>query len=380
MVQIKYQFSGKTMKSSYTPMNNRILIAAVLSLSALVAPTQNVGAAVAYTNPLTNASNVVSDFLSYTTVDSDYINNPDGGWFVVDNNYGLELLSILPNYVEGLATYNSPLQASKDWTITIQPHISAFTNNQTNPYYAAGLCLIKTSTNGLDYPNRLELNLCRTGIGGTSLRNRIVSSIFINNGETVAVVNNNLTDVYLRLKYTALTRTVISYYSTNGSNFTPIRVNNLGLEWRIRNTDELTLGLAANDQPDGREIPNYSVFPGQMYLKNLTISSPNAPSNSPQGGVIGGSLSMGNGGANSMYAGAVTISGGSLVFNTNPFNPPQTNSNNSNTNIIGGGGGNNGGSLSPTNTNSGGGATNTNGGVLPPGLPGGLPGGGAVFH
>lgn len=361
-------------------MNDRILIAAVLLLSALFAPNQNLGAAVAYTNPLTNASNVVSDFLSYTTVDSDYINNPYGGWFVVDNNYGLELLSILPNYVEGLATYNSPLQASKDWTITIQPHISAFTNNQTNPYYAAGLCLIKTSTNGLDYPNRLELNLCRTGIGGTSLRNRIVSSIFINNGETVAVVNNNLTDVYLRLKYTALTRTVISYYSTNGSNFTPIRVNNLGLEWRIRNTDELTLGLAANDQPDGREIPNYSVFPGQMYLKNLTISSPNAPSNSPQGGVIGGSLSMGNGGANSMYAGAVTISGGSLVFNTNPFNPPQTNSNNSNTNIIGGGGGNNAGSLSPTNTNSGGGATNTNGGVLPPGLPGGLLGGGAVFH
>jgi hypothetical protein len=361
-------------------MNNRILIAAVLQLSALVAPTQNVGAAVAYTNSLTNASNVVSDFLSYTTVDSDYINNPDGGWFVVDNNYGLELLSTLPNYVEGLATYNSPLQASKDWTITIQSHISAFTNNQTNPYYSAGLCLIKTSTNGLEYPNRLELNLCRTGIGGTSLKNRIVSSMFINNGEAVSVANNNLTDVYLRLKYDALTRRVGSYYSTNGSNFTLIGINNLGIEWRIRNTDELTLGLAANDQPDGRVIPNYSVFPGQMYLKNLTISSPNAPSNSTQGGVSGGSfsgsLSMGNGGANSMYNGAVTIFGGNLVFNTNPFNPPQTNSNNSNTNIIGGGGGNNGGSLSFTNTNSGGGTTNTNSG----GPGGGLPGGAPVFH
>lgn len=365
-------------------MNNRTLIAAALSLSALIAPTQNVGAAVSYTNPLTNASNVVSDFMSYTTVDSDYINNPEGGWFVVDSNYGLELLSTLPNYVEGLATYNRPLKVSNDWTITIQSHISAFTNNQTNPYYAAGLSLIKTSSNGLEYPNRIELNLCRTGIGGASLNNRIVSSMFINNGETIAAANRNLTNVYLRFKYIAALRTVVSSYSTNGSNFTPIRINDLGRAWGIKKTDELTLGLAVNNQPDGREIPNYSIFPGQIYLKNLTISSPNAPANSPQGGVSGGSLSgslsMGTGGANSMYAGAVTISGGSLVFNTNPFNPPQTNSNNSNTNIIGGGGGSNGGSLSFTNTNSIGGGTSTNGGGLPPGLPGGLPGGGAIFR
>ena len=385
-------------------MNDRILIVAVLLLSALVAPTQNVGAAVAYTNTLTNGSLVSSNFNSYTTVDSDYINNPSGGWFVVDSNYGLELLSTNPNYVEGLATFNRILQASNDWTITIQSHISSFTNSQTNPYYAVGLCLIKTSTNGLEYPNRLELNLCRSGIDGSKLSNRIISSMFVNNGESFVAANQNLTNVYLQFKYTAAMKSVISSYSTNGLNFTPIRINSLTREWGIKNTDVLTLGLAANNQPDGRVIPTSVIFPGQMYLNNLTISSPNASSDTPQGSgmggslsigngatnnnsqgsVIGGTLSLGNGGANNLYAGGVTLSGGMLVFNTNPIIPPQSNSNNSNTNILGGGGGNSGGSLSFSNTITGGGSSYTNGvgpgGGLPGSLPGSLPGGAPVFH
>jgi len=377
-------------------MNHRILIVAVLSLTAIIASSQKAGAAVAYTNTLTNGSLVSSNFTSYTTVDSDYINNPSGGWFVVDSNYGLELLSSNPNYVEGLATYNRLLQASNDWTITIQPHISAFTNSQTNPYYAVGLCLIKTSTNGLEYPNRLELNLCRTGVDGGKLSNSIASSMFVNNGETLVTSNQNLTNVYLQFKYTAATKSVISQYSTNGLNFTPIRINSLTHEWGIKNTDVLTLGLAANNQPDGRVIPSYSILPGQMYLNNLTISSPNAssiaPPNNTTGGTLGGTLTLGTGGSQNTYSGGLTINNGGVTFSggtgtlslgsgslsngnlqvTNPNNGSSSNSN-SHTNILGGG------TSTLTITNTGGTPPNTGSMTNANTLPGGIAGAGGII-
>ncbi len=379
-------------------MNNRItLLVGVVFLASLLPLVQNVGAAVAYTNSLTNVSLVSSNFTSYTTVDSDYINNPSGGWFVVDTNYGLELLSTNPNYVEGLGTYNRLLQASNDWTITIQPHISAFTNSQTNPYYSAGISLIHTTTNGLIYPNRVDLNLVRTGVTGATLSNSIISSIYINNGETDTATNKNLTNVYLQLRYTASNKSLASAYSTNGSNFTTIQSYNLTNSWSIKATDKLTLGIAANNQPDGREIPNYNVLPGTIYLKNLTVVSTNAPTNASQNGTAGGTLSLGTGGSQNIYSGGVTISNGGLTSNggtlmggsgslsivgggpTNGGNLFAANTNsgsfsnsNSNTNVLGGGTGNGTGSLNLTNT----GGTPPNFGTTTNTIPGGTGGGG----
>ncbi len=366
------------MKSIYTPMNNRILaLTGALSLTALFAPLQNLGAAVAYTNSLTNLSLVSSNFTSYTTVDSDYINKPSGGWFVVDTNYGLELLSTNPNYVEGLVTYNRLLQASNDWTITIQSHISAFTNTQTNPYYSAGLSLIHTTTNGLEYPNRVDFNLVRSGLTGAVLSNSIVSSLFINNGESDTATNKNLTNVYLQFRYTATNKTVASAYSTNGSNFTTIQSYNLTTNWNIKATDQLTLGVTANNQPDARVTPSYNVLPGFIYLKSLIVVSTNAPTNAPQNTYSGGTLSLGSGGSQNTYSGGLTITNGGLTFSGGGTGTLSLGggsltigtgtlviNTNSSTNVLGGGSGNGAGSLTLGGNGSltiGGGSTNTNG-------------------
>jgi hypothetical protein len=369
-------------------MNNRIIALSVLSLSALLAPAQKVGAAVAYTNSLTNVELVSSNFTSYTTVDSDYINNPSGGWFVVDTNYGLELLSTNPNYVEGLATYNRLLQASNDWTITIQSHISAFTNSQTNPYYSAGISLIQTTTNGLIYPNRIDLNLVRTGVSGATLSNSIISSLYINNGETGTAANKNLTNVYLRFRYTASYNTLVSAYSTNGSNFTTIQSYNLVTGWKIKSTDQLTLGVAANNQPDGRVIPNYNVLPGTIYLRNLTVvstnASTNAPPNNTTGGTLGGTLSLGTGNSQNSYSGGLTLSNGGLVFSGGTTiggsstlsigsgTSSNGSNSNSNTNILSGGTSTGSGTLNFTNN----GGTPPNTGTSTNTIPGGIAGGG----
>jgi hypothetical protein len=380
----------------------------------LVIPFQVASASVAYTNSLKDTVQVLSDFTDYTTIDSDYVNTPTGGYFLVDTYNGLELLSTAPNYVDGLGAFNRVLNASNDWKITIQSHISAFTNNQTNPFYSAGISLVKTSINGLEYPNRVDLNLCRTvGIGG-SLSNSIVSSLYINNGETDKVANKNLTDAYLQFIYKASSKTLTTGYSSNGSNFSTIQSYNLGAIWGIKPTDGFTLGVAANNQPDGRVIPTYSVTVGQMYLNNLTINSPTAsatPTTNQGGGVTGGSLSgslsLGangangvttvNGGFNTYMGGGVlgegtlvinyayTNTNGTWILNTNILtNSGSITNTNSNTNILGGGGFTIGGNNGFTNTNSFGGGlvTNTNsiGGIgggsiggLPPGfVPGGI--------
>ena len=60
-------------------MKHRILIVAVLFLTAIIASTKKMGAAVAYTNSLTNVDLVSYNFTSYTNVDADYINNPSVG-------------------------------------------------------------------------------------------------------------------------------------------------------------------------------------------------------------------------------------------------------------------------------------------------------------
>jgi len=228
-----------------------------------------------YTNALTNSSQVSSNFTDYSTVDSDYITKPQGGSFKSSTN-GLQLISTNPNYVEGLVAYNKLLEASNNWTITIKSHISAFTNNQTNPFYCAGISLAKTSLAGVEVPNRVDLNLLRTGISGSKLSNSIVSGLYINNGESDTVTNKNLTDVYLRLNYTASNKTVASSYSTNvTNNYITIKSYNLGTSWNLTANDKLTLAIAASDQPDGRVIPNYNVVPGQIYLKNLTVVGSN---------------------------------------------------------------------------------------------------------
>lgn len=377
----------------------KLLLGAVILGSSLLS-LERAESAVVYTNSLRDGSKVVSDFTDYSTINSDYIDTLTGGWFLADSNNGLSLLSVAPNYEDGVAAYNRTLTASNDWTITVQAHLSQFTNTQTNPFYTVGMSLVKTTSSGLEYPNRLDINLTRSGLTGSAMSNFIVSGIYVNNGEANSLVNRNIPDAYFQFKYLAATKVVTTSYATNGSNYFPVQSYNLSKLWALKPTDGLTLGLAANNQPEGRVVPNYSVTPGQIYLKNLVISSPTAPATLPSSGgsVSGGTLSMGgsvsgvqivNGGLNTYFAGwstnpgssplvlsnAYTNIGGVLTLDTNVVNS-------SSTNFITGGGVVNGGSNTVNFTNpamSGGTNSNTPGG-LPGGGSIGLPVGGGVIH
>ncbi len=368
------------------------LLCGALFWSALVAPLQVAESAVAYTNSLKDGAKVVADFTDYSTINSDYIDRLTGGWFLVDSNNGLTLLSVAPNYEDGIAAYNRLLTASNDWTITVQAHLSQFSNNQTNPFYTVGMSLVKTSSIGLEYPNRLDLGITRSGVSGSAMTNFIVSSLYVNDGESLTITNRNIPDAYLQFRYLASNRTVSTAYSTNGSNYFTNQSYNLSKIWGLKVTDGLTLGLAASDQPYSREIPNYSVTAGQMYLKNLKITSPTAPSNSVSGGsVSGGTLNLGNnntggigvvtvnlGGLNSYYAGWPTNAGSGPLVYSNAY----TNVGGAwvvNTNVLTGGGVTNGGSNSISIPNVSGSGTNSN---SPVGLPTGgginLPGGAII--
>ena len=355
-------------------MNIRLVpFTGLLLLTALLTPIQSAGASVAYTNSLKDSVSVLTDFTDYSTINSDYIDALTGAWFLVDSNNGLTLLSTAPNYMDGIGVYNRVLTASNDWTITVKTHLSQFTNSQTNPFYTVGISLVKTSADGMEYPNRLDLNLCRSGTNGASLKNFIVSSRYINNGQLDIAINKDVPDAYLQFKYSAASKIVTTAYSTNGIRFFPIHSYYLAWIWGVRPKDAFTLALIANDQPDGRVVPSYTVIAGQMFLHELTITSRSAPAYSNQGGgVVGASLSIGNiGGAFNMYYGGLTLAGSSQVY-TNAY----TNIAGSwifNTNVLTGGGVTNGGSNSLSGSNPIGGATN--GGVIPPGGPGGLPGG-----
>jgi len=355
-------------------MNTRLIyFAGVLSLAALLAQIQNAVCSVAYTNSLKNGDSVLTDFTDYSTINSDYIDALSGAWFIVDTNNGLSLISSAPNYLEGIGVYNQTLAASNDWTITVQAHLSKFTNSQTNPFYSVGISLVKSSAVGMEYPNRVDLNLSRSGDRGDSLKNFIVSSRYINNGQSDTVINKDVAEAYLQFKYSALGRILTTAYSTNGINFSPIQAYYLPSIWGIKSKDAFSLALTANDQPDGRVVPNYSITAGQIFLKNLTIVSRTGQTNTNQVGVgsIGGSLSTANGGLFNAYYGGVTIAGDPQIY-TNAY----TNISGSwtlNTNILTNGAVTNGwsNSLPPINP----GAGVTNGGVTPPGGPGGLPGG-----
>jgi hypothetical protein len=198
-----------------------------------------------------------------------------------------------------------------------------------------------------------------------------LSSLFINNGETDTATNKNLTNVYLQFRYTATNKTVASAYSTNGSNFTTIQSYNLTTNWNIKATDQLTLGVTANNQPDARVTSSYNVLPGFIYLKSLIVVSTNAPTNASQNTYSGATLSLGAGASNNSFVGGGTLGGtvnlggngnGGISFGSGSLTLGGSNSysggNNTNVLVFGGGSLTLGGNGSLT---IGGGSTNTNG-------------------
>jgi hypothetical protein len=221
----------------------------------------------AYFNSLTNPVSFSSDFTSYSS---------GGGAFDIDPAFGLQLKSVAPDAVDGIQAYNTTLSASQNWSVTVKAHLSAFTNNQLNPFYRAGLLFAKL---GVDFPttaqNVVNLQLERGSEAGfgESMSNSITSTLSTNGVESPSTVApfGQAEDVFLRLAYLSDGATVDRSYSVDGITYTSLGSVNLGDTWGLTAEDELVLALVGTALAYDGESMTTSVSPGEIYLRDVSV-------------------------------------------------------------------------------------------------------------
>lgn len=221
----------------------------------------------AYFNSLTNPASFSSDFTSYSS---------GGGTFDIDPAYGLQLTSIAPDTMDGIQAYNANFSASQNWSVTVKAHLSAFTNNQLNPFYRAGLLFAKV---GVDFPttaqNVVNLQLERGSEAGfgESMSNSITSTLSTNGVETSSAVVSfgQSEDVFLRLAYLSDGATVDRSYSTDGISYTSLGTLNLADSWGLTSEDELVLALVGTAFAYDGESMTTSISSGEIYLRDVNV-------------------------------------------------------------------------------------------------------------
>jgi len=221
----------------------------------------------AYFNSLTNPVSFAADFTSYSS---------GGGSFEIDPAYGLQVLSIAPSTTDGIEAYNTYLSASQNWSVTVRAHLSAFTNDQVNPFYRAGLLFAKV---GVDFPttaqNVVNLQLERGSEAefGESMSNSITSTLSTNgvDASSVGTPLGQTEDVFLRLAYLSEGTTVDRSYSTDGITYTSLGTVNLFESWGLIAEDELVLALVGTAFAYDGEPMTTSVSSGEIYLRDVSV-------------------------------------------------------------------------------------------------------------
>jgi len=219
----------------------------------------------AYFNSLTNPVSFAADFTSYSS---------GSGSFEIDPDYGLQLTSI--GAMDGIQAYNATLSASQDWSVTVRAHLSAFTNDQLNPFYRSGLLFAKL---GVDFAataqNVVNLQLERGSESGfgESMSNSITSTLSTNGVEASSVGTpfGQTEDVFLRLAYLSEGTTVDRSYSTDGITYTSLGSVNLGDSWGLTAEDELVLALVGTAFAYDGEPMTTSVSSGEIYLRDVSV-------------------------------------------------------------------------------------------------------------
>ena len=218
----------------------------------------------AYFNSLTNPVSFAADFTSYSS---------GSGSFEIDPAYGLQLISIAPGGMDGIQAYNSTLSASQDWSVTVRAHISAFTNNQLNPFYRSGIIFAKLGpdfeTTAQNFVN-LQLERGSESGFGESMSNSIASPLSTNGVDTPSV-GTPFEDVFLRLSYLSEGTTVDRLYSTDGITYTSLGSVNLADSWGLTAEDELVLALVGTALAYDGESMTTSVSPGEIYLRDVSV-------------------------------------------------------------------------------------------------------------
>jgi hypothetical protein len=258
-----------------------LLLALLLQLSVEVAYSRDL-----YTNALTNQETILADFDDYSFLD------PGVGSFQADPAYGLQLLSAAPNSYHGIKIKKEAFPK----TVSLQAQVFSRVSNaidptqsQTNPNYAAGIYFFKYATNSDGSPdfqvitnNFVKIELARNlDFEGTQQylhyrfdsEGRVLFDDYIPLGST-----DNLT---LRINYSAADGRISFSYSGDGNTFTNCPVIFAG--WNSNNFDGILLGALATSIPfttPGQPTPQatYSVKPGQVYMRDLRVSSTSATS------------------------------------------------------------------------------------------------------
>lgn len=258
---------------------SRLLTALLLQLSQEGAYPRSL-----YTNALTNQETILADFDDYSFLD------PGVGSFQADPAYGLQLISEAPNSYHGIKIKKEAFPTNVNLQAQVFSHVSSSidpTQSQTNPNYAAGIYFFKYATNSDGLPNfqvitnnftKIEL-VRNLDFEGTQqylhyrfdAEGRTLFDDYIPLGST-----ENLT---LRINYSASDGRISFSYSGDGNSFTNCPVIFAG--WISNNFDGILLGALATSIPftiPGQPTPqaSYSVGPGEVYMRDLQVTSSNA--------------------------------------------------------------------------------------------------------
>jgi hypothetical protein len=230
-----------------------------------------------YANALTNQSSILSDFDDYSYLD------PGVGTFNASPDYGLQVLSQAPNSYHGIKIRKAVAPKTSDLQVQVFSHVSSNidpTQSQTNPNYAAGIYLFKYVSNPDGSPNTVEaqknfvkIELARNlDFEGTQqyLHYRFDSDGTVFDDYIPLGTVENLT---LRINYSAMDGRISVAYADGSGVFKTCPVIFAG--WDAATTEGLLVGLLATTFPFGDPIPpaTYSVGPGEVYLRDLEISS-----------------------------------------------------------------------------------------------------------
>ena len=236
-----------------------------------------------YFNSLKNAATVESDFTNY-----DFSGNFTGNVTVLANatlavnaTCGLALVTNTPFDFEGVRVLNRYLPSNRNWQIDVKMHISNFNSSLPNPYYFAGVHIVKANIDLLvAFGNRLNLNFKRSRKDTwLPLVNTIDSEIYVANEEdTQNVAVGSIEDVALRLKFDSKTKKITSFYSEDFWNFEQVAVYDLADKWGLITTDEIILAVSAFHMPfpsESEYVENggadYAIREGWISIKDLKV-------------------------------------------------------------------------------------------------------------
>ncbi len=205
--------------------------------------------------------------------------DPSGGSFEAATN-GINLETFTTNSFEAAYLLKNSVSAANSWTATVKVHVSSFATSQTNPWYYAGLFVVQDSNGAASLDRQLATKLVRSDRGG--LANSLVVKNLITGQleeefylERTTTNSTIITDLYLRVSYDALTRTLTSKFSTTGETYSSGTVWNLGELWGLVPTNSFWIALAAGNTPTPTSNPPpavYDVELGDIYLSNFSLS------------------------------------------------------------------------------------------------------------